>query len=48
MDLGDKSDPYAIIYAKAEKERKWQRVGRTKTVYNCLNPDFQENFQVNY
>lgn len=48
MDLTGKSDPYAILYAKAEKEQKWQKIGKTKTIYNCLNPDFTENFFVNY
>ena len=46
--IGNKSDPFAVLYIKAEKDVKWQRVGRTKTIPNCLNPDFQETFFVNY
>ena len=46
--IGNKSDPFAILYIKAEKDNKWARVGITKTIPNCLNPDFQEEFLVNY
>ena len=46
--IGNKSDPYAKLFAKAEKAEKWLYVGRTKTISNCLNPDFEEIFQINY
>ena len=47
-DVAGKSDPYAIVYVKGEKDRKWQKVGRTETKHNQLDPDFDEKFTVNY
>ena len=40
MDGIGESDPFAIVYIKAEKDFKWQRVGRTETINNNLCPDF--------
>ena len=46
--IGGKSDPFAIVYVKGEKDLKWQRVGKTATIKDCLSPDFPEVFMVNY
>ena len=45
---GDKSDPYAIVYFKAEKDKKWTKLGRTETRTDDLNPDFDKVFDINY
>ena len=31
VDLGGKSDPYALVYFKAEKDKKWTKLGRSET-----------------
>ena len=49
MDVGvGTSDPFAIVYVKGEKEKKWQRVGQTETIEDNVNPKFAKEFQVNY
>ena len=30
-DVFGKSDPYAIVYIKGEKETKWMKLGQTET-----------------
>lgn len=47
-DNFSKSDPYALLLIKTEKEKKWQKVGQTETSWNDLNPDFTTTFNVNY
>ena len=42
------SDPFAVIYVKGEREPRWEMVGRTKTIYNNLSPNFPEAFDINY
>ena len=42
------SDPFAVLYIKAESEVKWQSLGKTEVVYNNLNPVFMKPFIVNY
>ena len=45
LDIGKgKSDPYAILYAKAEKDTKWYRIRQTETLQDDLDPDFQAIF----
>ena len=48
MDGIGKSDPFAILYVKGMKDAKWSKLGETKTIPDCLNPDFPEIFLVNY
>ena len=48
MAVIDKSDPYAVLYVKAEGEKKWQRLGQTEVAWNNLNPIFIKTFMVNY
>ena len=48
MDIAGKSDPYAFLYVKGEKDKKWVRLGRTATMQNNLNPAFDKIFEVNY
>ena len=48
LDAIGKSDPYCILYAKAEKDIKWTRMGRTETIAESLDPNFAKIFQINY
>ena len=48
LDFTDKSDPYAILYLKSENERKWNKIGETERIMNCLDPTFTKPFMVNY
>lgn len=47
-DIIDKSDPYAVVYIKGEKDRKWVKMGETETKENDLNPNFEKIFTLNY
>ena len=44
----DKSDPYCVVYFKAEKDKKWTKLGKTEIMMNELNPDFDKHFDINY
>ena len=46
--INDKSDPFGIVYFKAEKDKKWNRLGKTETKTDELNPDFDKVFDINY
>ena len=48
LDFTDKSDPYAVLFVKSEKDKKWNRIGQTETVMNSLDPTFVKPFMVNY
>ena len=48
MDIGGKSDPYANVYIKGEKDKKWVKLGRTETKYERLEPNFDKIFEINY
>lgn len=48
LDVIGKSDPYAILYVKAENDKKWQKLGQTEVQYDCLNPFFVKSFMINY
>ena len=48
LDFTDKSDPYAVMYLRAEKDTKWNKVGETEKVMNSLDPNFTKPFSVNY
>ena len=48
MDIGGKSDPYAICYLKGEKDKKWYKLGKTETQYEKLDPNFEKQFEINY
>ena len=48
LDFTDKSDPYAVLYLKADKDKKWSYIGKTETRMNDLNPTFMTPFVINY
>lgn len=47
MDVFSKSDPYVRVYSK-KTNNQWFLLGRTETVDNNLNPNFQKSFIMNY
>ena len=47
MDIFSKSDPYVKVYSK-KVNGLWQLLGRTETIDNNLNPNFQKSFCLNY
>lgn len=48
MDVFSKSDPYVKVYFKRGPNQPWTLLGRTETIDNNLNPNFQRSFIVNY
>jgi len=49
LDVFSKSDPFLILYQE-ERERsgKWIEIGRTETIDNTLNPEWQKKFVLDY
>ena len=47
MDTFSKSDPFVVLYAKQPDGRLYE-VGRTETIMNNLNPQFQRTINVQY
>lgn len=37
-----------MLYVKAEKETKWQKVGKTEIIFNNLSPNFTKIFDIGY
>lgn len=48
LDVMGKSDPFAELFIKTEKENLWFSLGRSEVVWNDLNPDFTKIFRANY
>jgi hypothetical protein len=48
IELISKSDPYAVLYLRGEKEKNWRRIGRTETQKDNLDPQFDTEFKLNY
>lgn len=48
LDVVGKSDPFAVLFIKCEKDTDWSYLGKTEVCWNNLNPDFLKNFKVNY
>ena len=48
MDIFSKSDPYVRVLCKRANTPHWVQVGRTETIDNNLNPNFQKSFIMNY
>lgn len=48
LDVFSKSDPYVKVYFKKAPNQPWTFLGKTETVDNCLNPNFQKTFVVDY
>ncbi|CAG5131604.1 unnamed protein product, partial [Candidula unifasciata] len=46
MDIMSKSDPCAVLMMMVAG--RWEEVGRTENVKNCVNPKFSKSFVVNY
>lgn len=47
MDVFSKSDPFCVLYLKDTHE-VWNCLGRTETIDNTLNPEFQKKFILDY
>ncbi len=47
MDTFSKSDPYLVVYAKQPDGRLFE-TGRTETIKNNLNPQFQKSIMVHF
>lgn len=49
MDVFSKSDPFLVLYQE-ERERsgKWIEIGRTETIDNTLNPEWQKKFVMDF
>lgn len=48
LDLVSKSDPFAVFYLKAEMDKVWRRIGRTETIMDNLDPQWDTEFKINY
>ena len=48
MDVFSKSDPYVKVSFKRVHNQPWGVLGRTETVDNNLNPNFNKSFIVDY
>ena len=48
VDFGGESDPYAILFMKAEKDKNWRKLGQTETLNNNMSPQWQTSFMINY
>jgi C2 domain len=42
LDVGSKSDPFAVIYVR--EEEIWRRIGMTETVYDCHSVSWTQKF----
>ena len=48
LDVFSKSDPYVKVYFKRAPNLPWAFLGKTETVDNNLNPNFQKTFVLDY
>ena len=48
MDIFSKSDPYVKVYFKKSPKFEFLSLGRTETVDNNLNPNFERSFILDY
>ena len=50
QDMLSKSDPFCVMFlqTKAGNQEHWTEVGRTETIKDDLNPEWQHKFVVNY
>merc|ERR1719317_1063522 len=42
MDVFSKSDPFCVLYLKDSKSKQWHCFGKTETIDNTLEPQFEE------
>ncbi len=50
MDIASKSDPYCYLSMKEkwQDDLSWKQIGRTETIYDCLNPQWAKKMIVDY
>lgn len=48
LDYIGKSDPYCQVFLKNDERSPWQKIAKTDTVENNLNPDFSTPIIVEY
>lgn len=49
QDVFSKSDPFCVMFQKPRGQNThWVEIGRTETIMNNLNPEWQTKFVVNY
>merc|ERR1711962_1586226 len=48
MDTFSKSDPMCVLYRKCGVRGEWEEVGRTETLENPLDPEWQTSFTLDY
>jgi len=48
MDVFSKSDPFCVLYIKDMKSKQWLCYGKTETIDNTLEPQFQKKFVLHY
>lgn len=48
MDFFSKSDPYVKVYFKVGPQQAEKYLGKTETIDNNLNPNFNKTFIVDY
>lgn len=48
LDFFSKSDPYIKVYFSSSPNSKLNFIGRTETVDNNLNPNFNKSFILDY
>jgi len=48
MDVFSKSDPFCVLYTKNPKNTQWVCLGKTETIDNTLDPQFEKKFVLQY
>ena len=48
LDFMSESDPFAKLYVKGEKDKRWKYLGRTETITNNHDPTFTKSFLIDY
>jgi len=48
MDTFSKSDPMCVVFRKCGVRGEWEEVGRTETLENTLDPEWQTSFTLDY
>ncbi len=48
MDTFSKSDPEVDVFIRDQKNKSYQFIGKTETIFNNLNPEFTKNFTLDY
>merc|ERR1711887_491620 len=48
MDVFSKSDPFCVLYVKDSRSKQWHCFGKTETIDNTLEPNFEKKFVLHY